>query len=326
MLKIVLSLFIFTLSLYSYSNYELLKTYRSRGIQAVISKIESGLEEKAFWQEHLEKIDTTYGYYEKYRLRFLFASKEDNRLYLIDKIGNNFEPIKYYDMINGINGDKQIKGDLKTPLGVYPLDRFDPRNQFYGPISFNLHFPSMIDKLIHKKTGSGIWLHGYPMNGEKRNPQTKGCLALKNYALKDLDTYLKGLKHAFIIIAPDDKVLSLNKDNYASILAELFKWKKAWKNSKVNDYLKFYDKKFKRYDGKNLRQFSAMKRIIFGRGEKKTITFKQISIIPVPSSDDRKIFKISFFENYKTQRVTFNGNKTLFIELKNDKMKILVEK
>ena len=326
MIKKLLALLIFTTSLYSFTNYELLKTYRTRGINALISKLESGLEEKNFWIDHLKKIDTTYGYYEKFRLRFLFASKGDNRLYLIDKIGNNFEPIKYYDMIHGIQGDKKVEGDLKTPLGVYPLDRFNPKNQFYGPISFNLHFPSMLDKLIYKKTGSGIWVHGYPMNGEERNPNTKGCLALKNNALRDLDEYLKTLKKGFIIISENDQILGISKDDYAALLANLFKWKKAWKGSDVKKYLSFYDKKFKRYDGKNYSQFSAMKKRIFARNEKKTIIFKHIAIIPVPNAKNKNLFYISFFEKYKTKRVTFNGQKELYVELKNDKIKILVEK
>ena len=85
-------------------------------------------------------------------------------------------------------------------------------------------------------------------------------------------------------------------------------------------------KDFRKADGKSYARFSAMKKVVFARKEKKTIIFKNISIVPVPNSKDKRIFKVSFFENYKSSRVVFNGDKELYIELIDNEIKILIEK
>jgi len=90
--------------------------------------------------------------------------------------------------------------------------------------------------------------------------------------------------------------------------------------------LNFYSNDFKKSDGSGKVHFSNMKKQIFSRKENKTILFEHIAIAPYPTLDDRKLFKVSFFQTYKSPSFGSKGEKELYIELVGDKMQILAEK
>jgi len=83
---------------------------------------------------------------------------------------------------------------------------------------------------------------------------------------------------------------------------------------------------FKKSDGSGKKQFSAMKQSIFAKKESKTIVFDNVTIAPYPTMDDRKLFKISFFQTYKSPSFASKGEKELYVELNGDKISILAEK
>ncbi len=94
----------------------------------------------------------------------------------------------------------------------------------------------------------------------------------------------------------------------------------------IDTYLSFYADNFKRYDGLKKRNFSKMKKTIFARRQKKEIIFKNINISPYPDESGKRLFKVAFYEIYKSKSYKFKGNKELFIELSNDSFKIISEK
>ncbi len=98
---------------------------------------------------------------------------------------------------------------------------------------------------------------------------------------------------------------------------------------KVNDlngYLSFYSDEFKKSDGSGKKAFSEMKKGIFARKEQKTIDFENVSVAPYPMMDERKVFKVSFNQNYKSPSFASKGEKELYLELKGNRISILAEK
>ncbi|WP_029897106.1 L,D-transpeptidase Cds6 family protein [Desulfohalovibrio reitneri] len=77
-------------------------------------------------------------------------------------------------------GDKLREGDLKTPEGVYFVQRKRTGGldfELYGDTAYTLDYPNPVD-VLKGKTGSGIWVHG---RGRALTPRdTKGCVALNN--------------------------------------------------------------------------------------------------------------------------------------------------
>jgi L,D-transpeptidase catalytic domain len=78
---------------------------------------------------------------------------------------------------------KQQKGDGKTPLGLYFIQRAYPGHalpDLYGAGALTLNYPNDLD-VLDGKTGSGIWLHGSPSEEFSRAPEASdGCVVLTN--------------------------------------------------------------------------------------------------------------------------------------------------
>ncbi|MBW1454037.1 hypothetical protein AT925_07860, partial [Campylobacter jejuni] len=239
------------------------------------------------------------------------------------KIRKDFEQ---KEIITGLMGDKKIEGDLKTPVGFYELGRkFNPGDPYYGPFAFATTYPNLLDK-VQGKTGGGIWIHGYPLDGSRLDEfKTRGCIALFNNNLEKFAKVVQD-KKVFVMTEEKEKIRA-KKDQIASLLADLFTWKLAWTNSDTNAYLSFYDEQeFKRFDKMKFEQFASMKKSIFSRKEDKKIKFSDINISPYPNLENETMYRISFYEDYYTKNYRFRGDKILYVKIDSKgKMKILAE-
>ena len=303
---------------------DLEQIYLQSGVQAVVEELEKNLKTKEYWDKFLANKDLRYGYYD-----------EDIFITVVDKTAKKLDLLFYSDgnltdkfsqnIITGLMGDKEKQGDLKTPVGVYDITRrFDPGDPYYGPVAFSLSYPNLYDKL-RDKTGNGIWIHGFPKNGEDRMDEnsTRGCVVLKNDYLLQYEKIIQD-NGGVVLINENGKVVANNQD-IALILAQIFAWKHAWDKSDLNTYLDFYDSSFRRFDGMRIKEFSAMKRNIFSKQEEKIIKFSNFHITPYPSEEKQR-FRVTFTENYATKSYKFDGTKTLIVKLENQKMKILAER
>ncbi|WP_208333033.1 L,D-transpeptidase family protein [Campylobacter novaezeelandiae] len=323
MFKIIITVLFFISSIYA---SDLVKIYLDNGLGAVKTAIEQKLSNKDFWLKELKDQNVSLGYY-KDEVVIVVTNKTDKILkvysYNNGKIEEKFEQ---KDVITGLMGDKQKEGDLKTPIGFYELGKkFNPGDPYYGPFAFATTYPNLLDK-VQGKTGGGIWIHGYPLDGTRIDEyKTRGCIALFNKNLDNFAAIVKD-KKVYVLTEEKDKVFA-NKDEVASLLSSLFKWKNAWENNNIKAYLNFYDEKeFKRFDKTSFEQFAIMKKNIFSRNEKKDIKFSDISISPYPNLEGRIMYRISFYEDYYTKNYQFKGNKVLYVKLdKEGKMKILAE-
>ncbi|MFB1638008.1 murein L,D-transpeptidase family protein [Campylobacter jejuni] len=305
---------------------DLVKIYLNQGLDAVGVAIEKELTQKDFWLSEIGDKNISLGYYDD-NVAIVLTNKTDKilRVYSYEdgKIRKDFEQ---KEIITGLMGDKKIEGDLKTPVGFYELGRkFNPGDPYYGPFAFATTYPNLLDK-VQGKTGGGIWIHGYPLDGSRLDEfKTRGCIALFNNNLEKFAQVVQD-KKVFVITEEKEKIRA-KKDQIASLLADLFTWKLAWTNSDINTYLSFYDEQeFKRFDKMKFEQFASMKKSIFSRKEDKKIKFSDINISPYPNLENETIYRISFYEDYYTKNYQFRGDKILYVKIgSKGKMKILAE-
>ncbi|HFP7724956.1 TPA: murein L,D-transpeptidase family protein [Campylobacter jejuni] len=305
---------------------DLVKIYLNQGLDAVGIAIEKELTQKDFWLSEIGDKNISLGYYDD-NVAIVLANKTDKilRVYSYEdgKIRKDFEQ---KEIITGLMGDKKIEGDLKTPVGFYELGRkFNPGDPYYGPFAFATTYPNLLDK-VQGKTGGGIWIHGYPLDGSRLDEfKTRGCIALFNNNLEKFAQVVQD-KKVFVMTEEKEKIRA-KKDQIASLLADLFTWKLAWTNSDINTYLSFYDEQeFKRFDKMKFEQFASMKKSIFSRKEDKKIKFSDINISPYPNLENETMYRISFYEDYYTKNYQFRGDKILYVKIDSKgKMKILAE-
>ncbi|EDF4872829.1 L,D-transpeptidase family protein, partial [Campylobacter jejuni] len=285
------------------------------GLDAVGVAIEKELTQKDFWLSEIGDKNISLGYYDD-NVAIVLTNKTDKilRVYSYEdgKIRKDFEQ---KEIITGLMGDKKIEGDLKTPVGFYELGRkFNPGDPYYGPFAFATTYPNLLDK-VQGKTGGGIWIHGYPLDGSRLDEfKTRGCIALFNNNLEKFAQVVQD-KKVFVMTEEKEKIRA-KKDQIASLLADLFTWKLAWTNSDTNTYLSFYDEQeFKRFDKMKFEQFASMKKSIFSRKEDKKIKFSDINISPYPNLENETMYRISFYEDYYTKNYQFRGDKILYVKI-----------
>ncbi|EAH6107179.1 murein L,D-transpeptidase [Campylobacter coli] len=324
MLKKILTFYFICISALGAS--DLVKIYLNQGLDAVGVAIEKELTNKDFWLDEIGDRNISLGYYND-DVAIVLTNKTDKILrvysYSDGKIKQDFEQKA---IITGLMGDKQVEGDLKTPVGFYELGRkFNPGDPYYGPFAFATTYPNLLDK-VQGKTGGGIWIHGYPLDGTRLDEfKTRGCIALFNENLEEFAKVVQD-KKVFAMTEEKEKVRA-KKEDIAALLADLFAWKLAWTDSDINTYLNFYDEKqFKRFDKMKFEQFASMKKSIFSRKEDKKIKFSDINISPYPNVENETMYRISFYEDYYTKNYQFKGDKILYVKIDSKgKMKILAE-
>ncbi|EJW9882893.1 murein L,D-transpeptidase [Campylobacter coli] len=324
MLKKILAFYFICISALGAS--DLVKIYLNQGLDAVGVAIEKELTNKDFWLDEIGDRNISLGYYDD-DVAIVLTNKTDKILrvysYSDGKIKQDFEQKA---IITGLMGDKQVEGDLKTPVGFYELGRkFNPGDPYYGPFAFATTYPNLLDK-VQGKTGGGIWIHGYPLDGTRLDEfKTRGCIALFNENLEEFAKVVQD-KKVFAMTEEKEKVRA-KKEDIAALLADLFAWKLAWIDSDINTYLNFYDEKqFKRFDKMKFEQFASMKKSIFSRKEDKKIKFSDINISPYPNVENETMYRISFYEDYYTKNYQFKGDKILYVKIDSKgKMKILAE-
>lgn len=107
-----------------------------------------------------------------------------SRVYVFEQQSGGLQLIRsFYASIGRAGFDKEVEGDLRTPLGVYHItSRLDDQQveELYGIGALPLNYPNEHDRRMGR-TGSGIWLHGVPRVSYARSPYaTEGCVALAN--------------------------------------------------------------------------------------------------------------------------------------------------
>jgi murein L,D-transpeptidase YafK len=318
----LLFLFIVAVSLYSKDLYDV---YRYEGCKNVKKILENSIQTPSFWLNRLKNIDVSFVYFED-KKNILFCNKLQRTLSVYYVDNGKFKHIKTFNVIVGKLGDKETEGDLITPIGVYKLrailNNIDP---FYGPFAFETSYPNLYDEFLGKD-GHGIWIHGKPLDGEKRADLSKGCIVLDNPDL----IYLKKLinyQNTYLLIN-NSNPLKATKEEIANILAFIYKWRAVWRDNNFEKYKKFYDQNFKYYDGKNLKMFLDYKKRVFQnkKYQKVEIYFKNINIIPYQNIQNDKIFRIDMYEDYISTSYKYQGHKELFVKKTTDGYKIIIEK
>ena len=308
----------------------LVNEYKQNGISAVEAKLEGYLLNKEYWAEYLKNTATEYGYFED--LQFLFISnKSAPSLALYELTDSKLKELGNSSaLVAKGKGNKKKEGDLTTPIGSYDLDaRLTGLNQYYGPLAFSTSYPNVYDKSL-KKTGGGIWIHGLPLNGDREELNTRGCIAIDNELLKKYDNLIDWRKT--MLITYEDTFKPASIDELALVLSSLYRWKDVWQKGDLASYLSFYDEKdFYGPDGMSFRTFSEHKKNVFEKNETKTIRISNINVSIYPNEGHRNMYRISFIQDYKATlngKPSFNslGKKDMYVVVENGKIKILSER
>ena len=115
--------------------------------------------------------------------------KRERRMFLT----SNSKVIKKYRVDLGFNpiGHKEVRGDGRTPEGVYLIDRVNENSRYH--LSLGISYPNKADweyaRSIGQHPGGDIFIHGGPVTRRERqygDDWTAGCIAVTNRQMEEI--------------------------------------------------------------------------------------------------------------------------------------------
>lgn len=113
---------------------------------------------------------------------FIRAFKEEQQVevWVKTRHKSTFTLLTTYDFCttSGTLGPKRKEGDLQIPEGIYHVNHFNPRSNFY--LSLGVSYPNASDRILSDKRapGGAIYIHG--------NCVTLGCIPITDARIKEL--------------------------------------------------------------------------------------------------------------------------------------------
>ena len=117
----------------------------------------------------------------------LLVKKAERKLFLL----HDTKALKVYDIALGPapEGHKQFEGDMRTPEGLYRIDRRNPNSAFH--LSIGISYPNEADRAYAstkgKLPGGDIFIHGQAGRNLGRPwDWTEGCIAVTDDEIEEI--------------------------------------------------------------------------------------------------------------------------------------------
>lgn len=250
-----------------------------------------------------------------------------SRLYLFANEGGVPKLMKDYYASSGKAGaDKYVKGDNKTPLGVYFITGRIPASKLpskYGAGALPLNYPNSLD-LQMNKTGNGIWLHGSPVETYSRPPQaSEGCVSLTNIDFAELDS-LVNIKTTPVVIGRN--IQWVEREQWLAQQSEFNKlikdWEAAWESREADKYITNYSTDFKTHKD-NFTSWTTRRSRANARKAFINIEIRDLSLFTYP--DDPGLLVASFSQEYRSNKYEGTEFKRQYWRKESDGWKVVYE-
>jgi len=263
----------------------------------------------------------------------ILVEKSTHRLYVYQRQTGLQPPIKVYDYYVSTGrkeGDKNVRGDLRTPEGVYFVTSWIPQNKLpdkYGVGAFPVNYPNEWDKRLGK-TGDGIWLHGTESRFYSRPPlDSEGCVVLANIDLDFIQSEIKpGITPVIIAEQLDWVDTQTWKQEQKALLHVIERWRQDWESLDVNRYLSNYATDFWAR-GHNFVTWSQRKKRLAINKTFQKINISDLSLLAYPASEQtsKAMVVARFHQQYASNNFNSNASKRLYLTNEKGKWRILYE-
>jgi murein L,D-transpeptidase YafK len=243
----------------------------------------------------------------------LVVDTAKSTLYVFENRGGEARYVADYYVTIGRNGiDKFREGDKRTPLGVYHITGYIPReklvatygrlSELYGSGALPINYPNEWDRR-QNRAGHGIWLHGVPFDTYSRPPRASdGCVALTNEDFETIAKYARAgitpviIAHGVEWVAAD-AVRGLREE----LSRSLENWRRDWESLDTERYLSHYAPEFS--SGKtDLARWSEQKRKVNAGKQWIRLSLDNVSYFLYPGRDDLAV--VTFDQNYQSSNLT----------------------
>jgi len=262
----------------------------------------------------------------------LMVDKSNHRLFVYrrDDRGRLALVRDFYVSTGKLVGNKTLRGDLKTPEGVYYVTRYIDDRQLpdkYGIGAFPVNYPNELDRHLGK-TGDGIWLHGTSSEDYSRPPQdSEGCVVLANLDLNVASDYIEPGRTPVVIT---DGVQWLAPSRWQGLRREvksaLQAWRRDWESGDPARYLAHYAEGFWA-PGHDRESWADYKRRVLRGKSWQEIEIDDLSLFgyPASASNGSTMVVAEFEQDYDSNNFSSTMDKRLYLVREAGAWRVLYE-
>lgn len=262
----------------------------------------------------------------------IVVDKQTHRLFVYRRSGDDGLRLvrDFYVSTGKLGGNKNLRGDLRTPEGVYHVTRhIDDRRlpDKYGIGAFPVNYPNELDRRLGK-TGDGIWLHGTSSKDYSRPPRdSEGCVVLANLDLEMASDYIEPGRTPVVISdgvewLPPKRWQNLERE----VRAALEQWRRDWESGDAGRYLSHYADGFwaPGYDLAGWRDYK--RRVLAGKSWQE-VEIDGLSVFGYPrsASADRAIVVAEFRQSYRSNNFSSAMDKRMYLVREDGAWRVLYE-
>lgn len=236
----------------------------------------------------------------------------------------------FYVSTGRLQGNKSLRGDLRTPEGVYFITRHIPDSELpdkYGWGAFPMNYPNELDRHLGK-TGDGIWLHGTENAFYSRPPlDSEGCVVLPNI---DLDKVAHYIRPGVTPVIVTDRVTWVEPEQWQAlqreVAAAIEAWRRDWESGDVERYLGHYDEAFWG-GGYDIASWRERKRRVAEGKSFQRIEIEDLSLFAYPKAagNGRELVVANFDQRYRSNNFSSDMPKRLYLAREADGWRVLYE-
>lgn len=245
--------------------------------------------------------------YDIFPPRLIAVDKNNQKLHVFEK-QSPLKLLRTFTCTTGqAKGDKLLEGDLKTPEGIYFIERRIASGlDFikYGKEAYTLNYPNPVDKL-RQKSGYGIWIHG---RGEAIVPlQTEGCVAMNNGDIALVGKLLvPGMPVALASSVAKKEDLAAQAKKAVILEKTVRSWLEAWANRSENMF-DYYDGESYSLSTESFSAFKTQKARLF-----KSLNWIKTSIRDLQALQGPGYWVTWFYQEYEAPNLATSGMRRLY--------------
>ena len=255
----------------------------------------------SYKEQYNNQVPAALGRLDDSYLHAFVVDLDQSRLFVFENTTEQPKLVADYFISMGRGGpEKEKRGDLRTPLGVYFVQSYIPPNRLadkYGAGAYPINYPNVWDEFLGR-TGDGIWLHGTRSGTYNRPPlASEGCVVLPNDDLLEVGHYI-ALGQTPILIGNAIKWLPADewKQKKTQVNAMFEQWISDWESRNAVNYLSHYSKDF--LTGKKDYAYWATHKQRIAKYKKSIqVEASDVSILMHPNED---VMVATFHQDYKS--------------------------
>lgn len=234
-----------------------------------------------------------------------------------------------YFITIGLKGSgKQIRGDQKTPVGIYHVTRYIDDQQLpdlYGRGAFPISYPNVWD-IRQQRTGSGIWIHGTPSYTYNRSPlASNGCIVVSNPDFSSIYQYINADINTPVIVAQQVNWLTKKQwqQQRKEMLAVLNSWISDWESLNHERYRQNYSQTDYYAHNRDFKNWDGHKR---WRNRNKTrieVDYSELNIFNYPGEEN--LVLMQFRQDYQDNDIDLESSKELYWHRNQNRWQIVYE-